>query len=67
MAFPMIKLDPIIVDFLGGNVLAIYISLKILQGIAKLTPSTVDDKISTMLINLFNSIKGGKVKENGDK
>lgn len=59
----MIQLDPYIVKFLGGNILALYIFLKFIQGIAKLTPSTHDDKISTMLINIFNSVKGGKVKD----
>ena len=53
----MINLDPIILEFVKNNLLAIGLVMTLLKGIAKITPSTTDDKIVTMLGNLFASIR----------
>ncbi len=56
----MINSDPIIVEFALNNVIAIGLFLGLLKGIAKITKSTTDDKIATLIANLFSSIRGGK-------
>ena len=49
-----------IVDFISNNWMAITISLTLLKGFAMMTKSTVDDKIWTMLNNLFSGLRGKK-------
>lgn len=66
----MIKLDPYIVDFISGNWMAITILLGLLKGMASITTSTTDDKVWTMLNNLFNGLRGmrtPKLKGKGKK
>lgn len=53
----MINLDPIILEFVKNNLLATGLFLGFLKGIAKITPSTTDDKIVTLLNNLFASVR----------
>lgn len=52
----MFSLDPYIIEFVAGNVLAITLFLALLKGIAKNTGSVWDDKISTLLGQLFRVV-----------
>lgn len=61
----MINLDTIILEFVKNNLLAIGLFLALLKGIAKITPSTTDDKIVTLLNNLFAQVRpNGRTDEN---
>jgi len=52
----MIALDPYIIQFVGGNVIAITMFLALLKGIAKLIPGVLDDKIVTLLAKMFGLV-----------
>ena len=56
----MLKADPYILEFVSGNLLGITMVIGFLKGIAKITKSTVDDKIITLIQNIFSSIPKGK-------
>lgn len=56
----MIKADPILFEFLTHNYFACTLVLAFLKGIAKITKSTTDDKIVTLVGNIFSSIKRRK-------
>ena len=53
----MIKLDPIMFDFFKYNFFTCTLIIAFLKGIAKMTKSTTDDKIVTLISNLFSSVK----------
>ena len=53
----MISLDPYIIKFVAGNVLALTLFLALLKGLAKMIPGVWDDKIVTMLQTLFRLAK----------
>jgi len=52
----MFSLDPYIIEFVAGNVIACFLFLALIKGIAKLTPNVLDDKIATLLGQLFKII-----------
>jgi len=54
----MLKSDPYILEFVSGNFLGITLVIAFLKGIAKITKSTVDDKVVTLIQNVFASIPG---------
>ncbi len=56
----MIKLDSYIIEFISNNWMAMTIFLTLLKGVAKMTKSTKDDQIATMLSNLFNGLRRQK-------
>jgi len=61
----MFSLDPIIIKFVAGNVLALTLFLALLKGLAKLIPGVWDDKIVTMLQGLFRLSTKPQSKEKG--
>ena len=62
----MISLDPYIIQFVAGNVLALTLFLALLKGIAKLTKSVWDDKISTLLGQVFHLVPRPESKDKGN-
>ena len=52
----MFSVDPYILEFFAGNSLAIILFLGLLKGIAEMTPSVWDDKIATLIGQLFGLI-----------
>lgn len=56
----MFSLDSVILEFVGGNWMSLYILLTLLKGIALITKSTTDDKIITLLANAYKSLRAGK-------
>lgn len=53
----MIALDLYIVEFISGNYLTITIFLTLLKGWAKISKNTADDAVSTLLSNLWVTLK----------
>ena len=56
----MIAIDTKVLEFVSGNFLTIGLVLGFLKGLAKITKSTTDDKIVTLISNLFSSLKKTK-------
>jgi len=56
-------LDPYLTEFLKGNWQSLLLLFGILKGIAIMTPNTEDDKIVTMIQNLFTRAKDGSLME----
>lgn len=61
----MINLDPIIIEFVTKNYLALTLFFMILKGIAKMTPWAWDDSLASLLVGTFKAIK--KNGKNGGK
>lgn len=57
----MFSLDKILLEFVGANWMSLYVIITLLKGVALLTKSTVDNKIVTLLSNIFKTVRGGKV------
>jgi hypothetical protein len=57
----MFSLDKLLLDFIGQNWMSLYILITLLKGMALLTKSTKDDKIVTMLSNMFDTVRKKKV------
>lgn len=59
--------DPYVIGFIKNNLATISLALGLFKGIAVLTPSTTDDKVATLLQNLFTKAQkgqeGGKVEQ----
>ncbi|MBW2091585.1 MAG: hypothetical protein JRI34_05615 [Deltaproteobacteria bacterium] len=53
----MIAIDPYIIEFVTKNPVTIGLGLATLKVIAKLTPGTTDDKIVTLLGNMFRAVR----------
>ena len=56
----MIHLDPIIIEFVSKNYLALTLFLFLLKGIAKMTPWATDDKIAGLLVGALRAVKPKK-------
>jgi len=63
----MIALDPYIIQFVGGNVIAITLFLALLKGAAKLIPGVLDDKIATLLAQTFKLVPIAKGEISNEK
>ena len=59
----MVKLDPIVLELAAGNVITMGLVIAFLKGLAKETKSTTDDKIVTLIANIFSSITTKKGKK----
>lgn len=55
----MPQIDPYVIGFVTTNPVTIGLALMALKGIAILTPSVTDDKIVTLLENLFSFALNG--------
>lgn len=56
----MISLDQYLLEFISGNWLSLYVLITALKGIAIITPNVKDDKIITLFINLYETLKTKK-------
>lgn len=54
----MMNLDPVIVEFVSGNWIALSLALGVLKIIAKITPWVWDDGLLTLISGLYSMIKG---------
>jgi hypothetical protein len=57
----MFSLDKILLEFVGANWMSLYVLITLLKGVALMTKGTKDDKIVTLLSNMFKTLRGGKV------
>lgn len=57
----MFSLDKILLDFVGSNWMSLYVLITLLKAAALITKGTTDDKIATMLSNMFTTLRRGKV------
>lgn len=53
----IIAIDPYVVGFVKNNWVSITLFVALLKGIAVLTPGATDDKIATLIGNLFGMVK----------
>lgn len=53
----MISFDKYIIEFVNGNSITLYVLLTTLKGIALATKNVEDDKIVTLLSQLFYALK----------
>jgi hypothetical protein len=56
----MFAFDPVLLEFVGGNWMSLYILITLLKGIALVTPSVKDDQIVTLISGMFKVIRAGK-------
>jgi hypothetical protein len=54
-------MDQWLINFFSHNVLTMSVIMHLLKGIAILIPGVKDDKIVTLLINIYNMIKTGVI------
>lgn len=59
----MFSMDKILLEFIGQNWMSLYLLITLLKGIALLTPSVKDDKIVTLMAQVYNVLRGGKAPE----
>lgn len=59
----MFSADKYILEFVGGNWMALYIVITGLKGIALVTPGTTDNKIVTLLSNMLKIVRRGEVSD----
>jgi hypothetical protein len=59
----MIGLDHYVLDFVGANWMSLYLLLTLLKGLALITKSTTDNKVVTMLSNMFYAVRNKKIPE----
>jgi len=53
----IIAIDPYVVGFIKNNLVTITLFIALLKGFAVLTPGTTDDKVATLIGNLFGMVK----------
>ena len=59
-------MDAWLIRFVGDNWVTLYLIITAMKGVALVTPSVVDDKIVTMLSNVYNVLRGGKAPDRID-
>lgn len=52
-------MDQWLLRIIGENWMTIYMAITLLKGIALLTPSVTDDRIISMLSQVYNSLRTG--------
>jgi hypothetical protein len=52
-------MDAWLLKNIGDNWMTIYLALTLLKGIAIITPSATDDKIITLLSQVYNNFRSG--------
>ena len=59
----MFSMDKILMDVVGQNWISLYILITLLKGVALVTPNTTDDKITTLIGNIFATVRSKKIPE----
>ena len=59
-------MDTIILKLIGENWLTMYLAITILKGVALITPSVTDDKIVTLLSQIYDVLRGGRAPDRID-
>ena len=63
----MFSLDPYIIQFVSGNVIALGLFFVLLKGLAKIIPGVLDDKIVTLLAKMFRFVPASKGEISNEK
>ena len=61
----IIAIDPYIIGFVKNNWVTISLFIGFLKGLAVIIPGTTDDKVVTLIANLFSTIKVKKNNNSG--
>lgn len=56
-------MDAWLLKFIGENWMTMYLAITALKGIALITPSVTDDKIVTMLSQVYGALRSGKAPD----
>ncbi len=59
-------MDDYLLHFVKNNWITLYVLITTLKGIALMTPSVKDDKVVTLISNLYNVLKTGRAPERID-
>ena len=54
----MIEFDKVLLEFVGGNWMSIYVVITLAKGLALITPTVKDDAIITLLFQMFGVVRG---------
>lgn len=63
----MINMDPIIIEFVTKNYLALTLFFILLRGIAKMTPWAWDDSLASLLVGALKAVGNRKKREKKKK
>jgi hypothetical protein len=56
-------MDVWLLRFVGENWMTMYLAITAMKGIALITPSVVDDKVVTLLSQIYGALRSGKAPE----
>ncbi|WP_028325808.1 hypothetical protein [Desulfatirhabdium butyrativorans] len=59
----MISIDRYILEFVGNNWITLYLLFTILKGVAIMTDSVKDDRIVTLLGQVWSVLRSGRVPD----
>lgn len=59
----MFSADQYVIEFVKQNTISLYMLVTFLKGIAIVTPSTKDNKIVTLIGNIFKAAKRGSLSQ----
>lgn len=62
----MISIDRYILEFVGNNWITLYLLFTILKGVAIMTDSVKDDRIVTLLGQVWSAVRSGRVPDRID-
>ncbi len=53
-------MDKYLLEFIANNSVTMYVLYTVLKGIALVTPNVTDNKIVTLIAEIYNAIKSGR-------
>jgi len=59
----MLEFDKVLLEFIGGNWMSLYVLITLAKGLALATPSVVDNQIITLLGQAFEVLRGKRTVE----
>ena len=59
-------MDDYLLHFVKDNWITLYVLITALKGVALMTPSVKDDKVVTLISNIYNVLRTGRAPERID-
>lgn len=59
-------MDDYLLHFVKNNWITMYVVITALKGVALMTPSVKDDKVVTLISNIYNVLRTGRAPERID-
>lgn len=59
-------MDKYLLDFIANNTITMYAIYALLKGIALVTPNVTDNKIVTLIGQIYNTLRSGKAPQQID-